>query len=177
MGRAVLALSLAVAAVVVVGVIAYVYLMPDEGNTPEEVFLAIIEAAEDGDVEDMTRCSVACFADDSLRGLASGELECQLWTFLAYTVSVNSYELVTSDESAYVQGSLNAIVDYNEATYSVDIVDCCAIVADCTITIDDRVFTDEEAFPFVKIVSDWYLALVPIPEGEVTVEHLGQAVA
>lgn len=168
-GKAILVLSLG-AVVVIVSILAYTYLPSSAGNTPEEVFLSIMEAVNDGDDERMIECSVACFADGASKEAACTELECQLWTFTTRTTVLNSYELVKGDESPYIQQSLNEISDHNERTYSVDISDCCAIIANYTVYIDGNAFTEEQPFPFVKIGSDWYLALIPLPEGQVIVE-------
>jgi hypothetical protein len=155
---------------VIGGVLIYTYFPSDDGNTPEDVFLSIIEAANDGDDERVIECSVACFAEGALKETACIELECSLWTFMTCTTVLNSYELVMGDESPYIQQSLNEVSDHNERTYSVDISDCCAIVASFTVYYDSNAFTDEYVFPFVKIGSDWYLALTPLPEGNVIVE-------
>ena len=168
--KAILVLSLLIVVVVIVSTLAYTFLLPGDGNTPEEAFLAIMEAVDDDDDERLIGCSVACFADGASKEMACTELECQLWTFMTRTTVLNSYELVKGDESAYIQQSLNEISDYNERTYSVDVSDCCAIIANYTVYIEGNAFTEEQPFPFVKIGSDWFLALIPLPEGQVIVE-------
>jgi len=168
-GKTVLVLLLLIV-VVVATILAYTYFPSSAGNTPEEVFLSIVEAAKDGDDERMIQLSVAYFAEGAMRETACTELECQLWMFIAWTTVLNSYELMEGDESPYIQNELDIISDYNERTYSIDITDCCVVIANCTVYAGGNAVTGESAFPFVKIGSDWYLALVPIPEGEVITE-------
>ena len=168
-GKAVLVLLLIIA-IVVVSILAYTYLPSSEGNTPEEVFLSIMDAVNDGDNERMIQCSVACFAEGAMKEMACTELEYQLWTFMIWTSVLDSYELVNEDSSSFIQQVLNEISDYNEKTYSVDISDCCAIIAKHTVYYNGNASAEEHIFPFVKIDSDWYLALIPLPEGQTIVE-------
>jgi len=160
---------------VVASALAYTYFPSSAGNTPEEVFLSIMEALDEGDDESVIQCSVACFVDGALKETACTELECLLWTFMTRPTVLHSYELMRGDETPYIQQLLNEISDHNERTYSVDISDCCLIVANYTVYYDGNAFTDEQPFPFVKIGSDWYLALVPLPEGQGTVEPAGSS--
>ncbi|MBU1158435.1 MAG: hypothetical protein KKE24_03770 [Candidatus Thermoplasmatota archaeon] len=158
-----------IVAVVAVTAVAYVYVLPTDGNTPEEVFLAIIDAINDDDDEMLIGCSVACFADDTVKENALTELEIELWPFTAWSAILQSYELLSGDESPYLQQTLSELVDYNERTYSVEVLDYCIIIAQYTASIDGQSFDEEQPLPFVKIDANWYLGLIPIPEGEGTV--------
>ena len=169
--KAIVVLVIVIVAVLAVTVLAYAYVLPTEGNTPEEAFLAIIDAIEDDDDEMLIVCSVACFADDTVKETALNELECALWPFTAWSASLQSYELLSGDESTYLRQTLNELVDYNERTYSVDVLDSCVIIAHYTTYIEGQSFVDEQPLPFVKIGSNWYLGLIPLPEGEGTVTY------
>ena len=170
-GRAILTLIVIVILAAVMGVLAYTYLLPgEEGNTPEEAFLSMVEAINEGDARGFIECSVLCLVDDELKESETTELEAYWAEEGTITMVVHSYQVLTGDESAYLQGLLDEMAQFTESTFSVDVDDCCAVLANYTSYHDGGSFSDERPFLFVKIGADWYLAFPDIPEGQVIIE-------
>jgi hypothetical protein len=168
--KAIILLSLIVIVVVVVSVYAYTHFMPEEGNTPEEAFLTMVDAINDTDAGALVRCSVVSLADHAVMESEITKLEV-LWADQGgFTMVVHSYELVPGNATPYIQESLGEIAEHTEATYSVDVVDFCAIVANYTTYIDGQEHENEMPFPFVKVGDYWYLAFPSFSDDQWTAE-------
>ncbi len=164
--RGIFALSMIVVIVVVLSFTVYVLLTKEEGaKTPTEAFLTMVDAINDEDAEALVMCSVIRFADETTMQHEITELEVVWAESGGYTIVVNSYQILTGSESAYVQESLDELRDYTEEVYSVDVVDCCAFLVNCSVYKGNEGWVEEIPFPFVKIGSEWYLAFFPFPEG------------
>lgn len=169
-GRAVLTLSLIVVVAVVASALAYTHLIPDDGNTPEEAFLAMVEAINDRDAHALVGCSVICLADDDLRESETTDLEVYWSSQGSYSIVVHSHQILTGDDSEYVRGLLDEVVDHTESTFSVEVDDCCFILANYTTYSGGSAYSNENPFPFVKIGARWYLAFPEMPEGQTVID-------
>ncbi|HIH02010.1 TPA: hypothetical protein HA259_08105 [Thermoplasmata archaeon] len=171
-GKAILTLAIIVIAAIVVSVLVYTYLIAkEEGNTPEEAFLSMVNAVNDGDARAFVECSVLCFADDELKDSEMTYLEVYWAESGTVTLVIHSYQVLTGDDSAYLQELLDDMAEFTESTFSVNVEDCCAILANFTSYHGGDSYSEEAPFLFVKIETNWYLAFPEIPQEGTVIEY------
>lgn len=160
--RGILIIAVIVVVSLIVGSLVYLLAIPSDENTPEEAFQAMIDALNDADSEALMRCTVVCFAEGATSEAELALVDAMFEVQGIQSMVVHSYQVVTPDDSAYLQQTLNSLAEFTEAMFSVTVDDVCAIVASYTIYYEDHSYSaDEVPFPFVKVGSRWYLAFAP----------------
>jgi len=155
-------LVLIAAAIVIVAVFWYMYLLPPKGNTPEDAVNGFIDGFNTKDADEVVGHTVLRFADDLTRQLETASLEDMFDSYSVIQIEINSLQVFDHDEVALeIRNNLDEMVTEAESIYGVDVKDICIVDVNFTSSWLGDEYTEEWPMPCVRIGASWYVLIVP----------------